>query len=127
MNRLVTAACVTLLLAAACNAQEVSQTRNSTMSVQDFHQVLVDLGTYLDAHRGTHLAEQFAAIPDKSLETILPAVADPVGLQRAVSALKESDIVEGGRLASRMATPRAQIAVNRRSTSIEQGVRSNGK
>lgn len=101
MKRLITAVCATLLLAATCSAQENSQTPKATMSTQEFRQVLVDLGSYLDAHKGTHLAEKFAALPENSLEMVLPAVADPWGLQRSVSALKESDMAGGAGFGSR--------------------------
>jgi hypothetical protein len=84
------------------------QTQNATMSVQELRQVLVDLGSYIDAHKNTRLAAKFAALTDQSLETILPAVQDPWGLQKAVTSLKESG---GGRTTTTKFTPRAQLAV----------------
>jgi hypothetical protein len=69
----------------------------STMSVQEFRQVLVDLGGYLDAHKNTNLRQQFEALTDQQLEQVLPSVQDPYALQRAVARLKEYDMRHSGR------------------------------
>ena len=85
-----------MLLAAAATAlvvpitAQTSQTRTE-MTIPEFRQVLIDLGTYLDSHKGTNLATQFSEASDDTLAKVYPAVADLGRLERAVKALKEHD------------------------------------
>ncbi len=90
MNRFVTF-CATALVIAAGTARGQDSNPQSVMSVPEFRQVLVDLGTYLDAHKNTNLRQRFEATPDDTLNAILPAVANPRALQRAVAGLKQDD------------------------------------
>ncbi|MDQ2775792.1 MAG: hypothetical protein M3Y57_12880 [Acidobacteriota bacterium] len=54
IKRILLIAAATALLIAQSGAQTL-QAPNS-MTIPEFRQVLVDLGTYLDAHKGTNLA-----------------------------------------------------------------------
>jgi hypothetical protein len=101
---------VTALLVVPSGAQS-SQASNE-MTIPEFRQVLVDLGTYLDAHKGTNLASQFSAIPDEQLNKLYPAVSNPRQLQSAITTLKEHDaaLASGSLVSPRTrSAPRASI------------------
>jgi hypothetical protein len=91
MKRLLLIMGATVLLVAPYHAQAQNAQTQTDMTTSEFRQVLVDMGSYLDAHKGTNLASQFAAIPDETLSKIYPAVSNPRQLQRAVAALKQDD------------------------------------
>jgi hypothetical protein len=97
MNRPLMIVCATALLIARCHAQAQSEPTQLDMTPSEFRQVLVDMGSYLDAHKGTDLARQFAAIPDNALSNMYPAVVNPRQLQRAVAALKADDAAKAAR------------------------------
>ncbi len=111
-NRLMllgTAAALLVLPIAAQNAQTPTQ-----MSIPEFRQVLVDLGTYLDSHKGTNLASQFSAATDDTLTKVYPAVTNLAQLQAAVAALKQHDaaVASGATLTIRKQLTRASILPN---------------
>jgi len=85
----------TALLVAPSRAQAQSQ---NDMTIPEFRQVLVDLGSYLDAHKGTDLRSQFEAIPDNVLMKLYPTISNPRQLQSAVAALKQHDAEQGAQL-----------------------------
>jgi hypothetical protein len=86
MKRLLLLVAATALLV----APSLAQTRDD-ITIPEFRQVLVDLGSYLDAHKGTDLARQFEAMPEEGLRQIYPSVANPRQFQRAVAALRKHD------------------------------------
>jgi hypothetical protein len=72
--------------------QATAQRSPKQMTVEEYRQVLVDLGTYLDAHkRNTNFREQFEAMSPDALQTLLNSTADPRKLQRAVNGLRQHD------------------------------------
>ena len=113
MNRaLLIAEYATALLIAPCYAQVQDTATQNELSQPEFRQVLIDLGSYLDAHKGTDLLKQFEAIPDSTLSQIYPAVANPRQLQAAVRALRAEDAVKAAgakRLATRTPVPDAGV------------------
>ncbi len=91
MNRTLLTMCATALLIAPCHAQAQSAPTRNDMTTPEFRQVLLDLGSYVDAHKGTDLRRQFEAVPDDTLRQIYSAVPDPLQLKSAVAALKQHD------------------------------------
>jgi len=93
MNRTLLTVFGTALLIAPCHAQAQSaQTPTSNdLSASEFRQVLVDLGSYLDAHRGTDFRRQFEGAPDDVLRGVYSALANPRQFQSAVAGLKQND------------------------------------
>src|SRR5216683_6420835 len=77
MKRLLLIMGATALLVAPYHAQVQTARTQTDMTTSEFRQVLVDMGSYLDAHKGTNLARQFAAMQDNTLSTIYTAVANP--------------------------------------------------
>ena|ERR1700692_3301377 len=73
MKQLLSMIGAVVLLAAPYNAKAQSTASRDGLTIPEFRQVLVDLGTYLDAHKGTNLASQFSALPDSALGEIYPA------------------------------------------------------
>ena len=71
------------------------------MQLWEFRQVLVDLGSYLDAHKGTDFQRQFATMPDNVIENWYPAVKNPREFQKAVMGLKQHDASMAARRAER--------------------------
>src|ERR1019366_40028 len=104
MNRLWLLLGITTLLVGPIHAQEQQAQTPNTMTTPEFRQVLLDLGSYLDAHKGTDLRRQFEAFPDDFLRQMISAVPNPRQLQKSVAALKEDDAARGAQ--SRM-LPRA--------------------
>ena len=90
IKRLLLMISATALLATTLGAQ-IAQP-STQMTIPEFRQVLIDLGTYLDAHKGTNLASQFSTMSDEQLSSILPSVGNPLQLKNAVEALKQNDI-----------------------------------
>lgn len=86
MKRLLLLVAATALLV----APSLAQTRDD-ITIPEFRQALVDLGSYLDAHKGTDLARQLEAVPDEGLREIYPSLANPRQFQRAVAALRKHD------------------------------------
>ena len=83
--------CSATLLIATLHAQAQSVKPQNDISDLDFRQTLIDLGSYLDSHKGTDLRRQFEAIPEDYLRQMHSAVANPLQLQGAVAALKKHD------------------------------------
>ena len=77
------------------------------MQLWEFRQVLVDLGSYLDAHKGTDFQRQFATMPDNVIENWYPAVKNPREFQKAVMGLKQHD----GSMAARRAERRVDASL----------------
>jgi hypothetical protein len=94
MKRLLLLVAATALLV----APSLAQTRDD-ITIPEFRQALVELGSYLDAHKGTHLASQLEAIPDDILVKLYPGVPNPRKFQSAVAALRQHEAEE--RLAPR--------------------------
>ena len=91
MKRLLVIVGATALLVAPFRAQaQRAQTQND-ITIPELRQAFLDLGSYLDAHKGTNLRSQFEAIPDEGLRAIYPAIPNPRQLQSAVAALKQDD------------------------------------
>jgi hypothetical protein len=105
MNRRVFVVCATALLTAPWHIQGQSPQTQNHISPWEFRQVLVDLGSYLDAHKGTDLRRQFEGIPDDMLLKMHAAVPNLGELQNAVAALKKSD----ADIAARALAPRAAV------------------
>jgi hypothetical protein len=66
------------------------------MTTSEFRQVLVDLGSYLDARKGTNLASQFSALTDSALAKLYSVTPNPLQLRSAAEGLKESDVAKAG-------------------------------
>ncbi len=81
----------TAIATLTCTVQGQDPQVQDAMSVPEFRQVLVDLGTYLDSHKNTNLRQQFEAAPDNVLQSILPVVSNPRLLQKSVRSLREND------------------------------------
>jgi hypothetical protein len=97
MKKLLLIMGATALLVAPYHAQAQTAQTQTEMTTSEFRQVLVDMGSYLDAHKGTNLASQFAAIPDETLSKIYPAVSNPQKLKSAVAALRAEDAMRAAR------------------------------
>jgi len=67
---------------------DISETQND-LSLPEFRQAFVDLGSYVDARKGTHYAKQFETIPDDILMNMYATVPNPRKLQSAVATLKQ--------------------------------------
>src|SRR4051812_21678437 len=96
--------CATMLVIGRWPAQAQTEPAPTDMTPSEFRQVLVDMESYLDSHKGTDLARQLAAISDNTLSTIYAHVANPRQLQKAVSALRLDDTTKGART-MRLAVP----------------------
>jgi hypothetical protein len=94
MKRLLLIVGATALLVAPFRAQTQSVQTQNDMTIPEFRQVLLDMGSYLDAHKGTSLHSQFEAIPADVLVRIYPSVSNPRQLQSAVAALKQHDTAQ---------------------------------
>jgi len=101
MNRLVLIVCAAALLIAPWNSQAQNAQTQNEMTMPEFRQVLVDLGSYLDIRKGTDLRRQFESAPDDELRALLPSVSNPRGFQHAVAqlnaSLKEPDAMSAPR------------------------------
>ncbi len=82
---------VTALVVAPYRMHGQSMPAQDDLTGPEFRQVLIDLGSYLDAHKGTNLRRQFEALTDDGVRQIQSVTANPRKLQGAVSALKEQD------------------------------------
>lgn len=76
--------------------QATAQHSTQAMTVQEYRQVLVELGGYVDARKNTHLRQQFETIPDEVAQQLLLSTPDPRRLQAAVYALRKDDATEAG-------------------------------
>ncbi len=95
MKRLLLIMGATAVLVAPFRAQAQSAHTHNDLTIPEFRQVLLDLGSYLDARKGTNLRSQFEAVTDDSLRQLYPSIANPRQLQSAVTALKEHDAAQG--------------------------------
>lgn len=125
MKRLATTFCLTALAIAACIAQaQDTSTPIQNMSVSEFRQTLTDLGSYLDAHKGTNISQQFSALTDQQLQVILPSVPDTRKLQTAVAGLKQNDVlspIQSKLQTSRIATRGIASVVQNQATTCARG------
>lgn len=110
MKRLLFIAVATVLLIAPAGAQ-TAETSNS-MTMPEFRQVLVDLGTYLDAHKGTNLASQFSAMSDEALSNVYPSFPNLRNFQRSVEALKAESSAGTSKGPSTSSLARASFTTN---------------
>lgn len=96
MNRFLSIACSAAFLILTCAAQEQTSRTTSSMGVGEFRQVLVDLGSYLDAHSTTdlNLSQRFAAVPDDTLRRVLFNLANPSQFINAVAGLRQEDAMK---------------------------------
>ena len=53
-----------------CFAQAQSTRAPKEFNVSEFRQVLLDFGSYLDAHRGTNVRQQMEAVSDDGLSLL---------------------------------------------------------
>ncbi len=83
MRRLLFFVIATALLVAPA----LAQTRRNDITINEFRQTLVDLGSFIDAQKGTDFAHQFQAIDDDTLRKLYPAVPDGRQFQSLVSKL----------------------------------------
>lgn len=108
MKQLCLLVAATILVAGPIYAQTQSAQTVNDMTIPEFRQVLQDLGSYLDAHKGTDLRRQFDALSDDSLRQFMPAIPNLRRFQIAVTALKEHDAAGGTQ--SRLPRPEAANA-----------------
>lgn len=111
IKRLMLMISATALLVATLGAQTAQP--STQMTIPEFRQVLIELGTYLDAHKGTNFAGQFSTMSDEQIGDILPSVSNPLQLKSAVDALKQNDAAaaNGSTPAARgLAGPRSSLA-----------------
>src|SRR5215471_1506900 len=102
MKRILLLVGASALLVAPLRAQTQSAQIQNDMTISEFRQVLVDLGSYLDANKGTNVRSRFSALSDEALSKLYPSVANPQQLKSAVAALKQHDtakeaVSSGGR------------------------------
>jgi hypothetical protein len=102
-------AATTLMVGPICAQAQPAQTRND-MTTPEFREVLMDLGSYLDAHKGTDLHRQFEALPEDSLRQLMSAIPNLRRFQTAVTALKEHDAARGAQ--SKMPRPEGANATS---------------
>src|SRR5215471_9215143 len=89
---LASAALLTGLIFAGLGQAIAQRSTKQTMTVEEYRQVLIDLGAYLDAHKkNTNFREQFEAMSSDAVQTLLNSTADPRKLQRAVNGLRQHD------------------------------------
>ena len=84
MKRLLLVVIATVLLVAPSYAQS-----KHDITIPEFRQVFVDLGSWIDAQKGTDFARQFQAIDDDTLTRMYPAVPDGRQFQSLVRQLKQ--------------------------------------
>lgn len=96
MKRLLLTLSATALLVAPFRAQGQSAQTSNDITIPEFRQALIDLTTYLDAHKGTDLRRQMEAAPTDILEKLYPAVPNPRRFQSAVTTLKQHDAEPAG-------------------------------
>jgi hypothetical protein len=111
MKRILLLIGASALLVAPFHAQTQSAQTQNDMTIPEFRQVLVDLGSYLDSHKGTNLRGQFEAIPDEIAKRLYPAFANVRQFQSAVAALKQHD--------AELASARIQSASNMSAASLD--------
>ncbi len=83
MKRLLWVLIATMLMVAPSLAQT-----SKDITIPEFRQVLVDVGSFIDAQKGTDFARQFQAIDDESLLKLYPAVPNGRQFQTLVGKLK---------------------------------------
>jgi hypothetical protein len=76
-----------LIATALLVAPSLAQTRED-ITIPQFRQVLVDLGSWVDAQKGTDYARQFQAIDDDTLIKLYPAVPSGRKFQSLVAQLR---------------------------------------
>src|ERR1051326_6598069 len=91
MKRLLLLTAAAVLLVAPSRAQAQSAPTQNDLTTPEFRQVLLDLGSYLDAHKGSDLRRRFEALTDDSLTQLLSAIPNPHRFRSAVAALKQHD------------------------------------
>jgi hypothetical protein len=77
-----------LLVAPSLAQSQADAQRRGNITMSEFRQVLVDVGSFIDAQKGTDFARQFQAIDDETLTKLYPAVPDGRQFQSLVAKLK---------------------------------------
>jgi hypothetical protein len=89
VKKLLLVVIATALLVAPSLAQSQGDAqRRGNITMSEFRQTLVDVGTFVDAQKGTDFARQFQAIDDETLTKMYPAVPDGRQFQTLVAKLK---------------------------------------
>ncbi|HLH18357.1 MAG TPA: hypothetical protein VKX45_14135 [Bryobacteraceae bacterium] len=102
--------CATLLVISWPVRAQKRQGPND-IQLSEFRQAMVDLGAYLDAHKGTDLQRKFAVLPDSAFEKWYPIVPNPRAFQSAVAALREHDAAAAPRQQPPVQATMAPMAV----------------
>jgi hypothetical protein len=110
--------CATALLIAPWHVQGQTPQTQTQMSPWEFRQVLIDLGSYLDAHKGTDLRQRFESIPIDMIAKLQAFVPNPPELQSSVAALKKAD----ADAAARVLVPRADANATIMPQAVPQAV-----
>jgi hypothetical protein len=102
MKRILLLVGASALLVAPLRAQTQSAQNQNDMTIPEFRQVLLDLGSYLDANKGTNVRSRFSALSEDALSKLYASVPNPQQLKSAVAALKQHDaakeaVSSGGR------------------------------
>src|SRR6266851_1700534 len=100
MNRPLFVVCAAALLIAPWHVQAQSAPTETDISASEFRQVLLDVGSYLDGHKGTKLRSRFEALSDDAIQQLYSTIPNPHQLQIAVAGLKQHDTEAVGRLSS---------------------------
>jgi len=88
MKRLLFVVAAVVLLIGLSGAQAQSAQTKKDITIPEFRRVLMDLGSWIDAQKGTDFARQFQAIDDDMLIKLYPAVPDGRRFQSLVAQLK---------------------------------------
>jgi hypothetical protein len=102
--------CAAAFLITQCSVRAQSAAPDTGMSVSEFRQVLLDLGSYLDARKGTNLHQQFESLTDDGVKLILSSISNPGRLETAVAALKRDGAGQTLNATARMARPQPEAA-----------------
>ena len=91
--------------------QASAQQSTNPMTVEEYRQVLVELGAYVDARKNTNLRQQFETMPDEVAQQILLSTPDPRRLQAAVNALRQDGATAHARSSQAGFRMRAQAPI----------------
>jgi len=92
MNRTAFVIFATALVIAPWHVQAQNAQSENKMSDWEFRQVLMDVGAYIDSHKGTDLRKQFESVSEDVLRQMHSAVAHPQEFKNAVMVLKKHDV-----------------------------------
>src|SRR5262252_3350946 len=87
------------------------QPMQSTMSVSEFRQVLLDFGAYVDARSGTsNIRQRIEDVPLNQWETLYQQIPDPRKLQRLGSAVVVLKKAQAERTQRGIPSPQLRVA-----------------